>query len=76
MDYVKLGARAVLVPTPGQPEQEILADHLQALSQFRMLEQGDVKLRPYLLEMLSTPSPVTALPMDDWKKSVDVLLSH
>ncbi len=76
MDYVKLGARAVLVPTPGQPEQEILADHLQALSQFKMLDQGDIKLKAYVLEMLSKASTMESLPMNKWKKSVEALLSN
>lgn len=45
MDLMVLGRRALLVPTPGQPEQEYLADHLQ-LFDFRSSTQNDFQYIP------------------------------
>lgn len=39
MDLAALGKKAVLVPTPGQPEQEFLADHWHEQFGFTLLEQ-------------------------------------
>lgn len=44
MDLVCLGKAAVLVPTPGQPEQEYLAAHLQEMGLFPFLPQGAFRL--------------------------------
>lgn len=44
MDLVHLQKKAVLVPTPGQPEQEYLALHLQALQLFPSLTQADASI--------------------------------
>ncbi|MCU0379708.1 MAG: glycosyl transferase family 28 [Chitinophagaceae bacterium] len=40
MDLVRLGKKALLVPTPGQPEQEYLAGYLGAMGYFPTLAQG------------------------------------
>jgi hypothetical protein len=39
MDLVKLGLSATLVPTPGQPEQEYLAEYLSGKFGFRSIKQ-------------------------------------
>lgn len=39
MDLEKLDARAILIPTPGQTEQEYLAKHLQSRSKYRVIEE-------------------------------------
>ena len=44
MDLVTLGRSAILVPTPGQTEQEYLAGHLSAKGQFIMIEQDGFSL--------------------------------
>jgi UDP:flavonoid glycosyltransferase YjiC (YdhE family) len=44
MDLVKLGKKAVLVPTPGQPEQEYLAHHLHQRSLFPFMSQEKFNL--------------------------------
>jgi len=44
MDLKSLGKKAILVPTPGQTEQEYLAKHLAANHDFRMIEQDKLKL--------------------------------
>lgn len=44
MDLVRTGHAAVLVPTPGQPEQEYLARHLSAAGLFPILGQEGFRL--------------------------------
>jgi uncharacterized protein (TIGR00661 family) len=45
MDLVKLGKNAVLVPTPGQTEQEYLAKYLMEKKFFYSVEQDKVSLK-------------------------------
>lgn len=49
MDLVKLGHPALLIPTPGQTEQEYLAKHLLEKKFFNCLLQKDISL-PVLLK--------------------------
>ena len=42
MDLFRAGRRAFLVPTPGQPEQEYLAEHLSASFGFITVEQKNI----------------------------------
>lgn len=44
MDLVKLGKKAVLVPTPGQTEQEYLAHHLDEKGLFPFMQQSEFDL--------------------------------
>ena len=44
MDLVKMGKRAVLIPTPGQAEQEYLSEHLQQQQYFCSMEQYKFRL--------------------------------
>jgi hypothetical protein len=44
MDMVVLGIRAVLIPTPGQSEQEYLASHLEKLGWFHVIRQDNLDL--------------------------------
>lgn len=41
MDWVALGTKTILIPTPGQSEQAYIARHLQQKSQFVFLKQAD-----------------------------------
>ncbi len=45
MDYYKLDKNALLVPTPGQGEQEYLADYLKKENRFYSVAQKDLDLR-------------------------------
>lgn len=45
MDLTRLQKRAVLIPTPGQPEQEYLAAHLQSLQLFPFLTQDEASIQ-------------------------------
>ena len=44
MDLVALNRTALLVPTPGQTEQEYLAEYLSSAGYFRMMEQENFEL--------------------------------
>jgi len=44
MDLVALGKSAVLVPTPGQTEQEYLAQYLSGKRMFRQIRQSEINL--------------------------------
>jgi len=50
MDLVKLGRRAILVPTPGQTEQEYLAKQLMERRLFFCVEQNGFSLDKTMLE--------------------------
>lgn len=43
MDYEKLGCKAILVPTPGQSEQEYLASYLAQKEQYQFVSQKNLK---------------------------------
>lgn len=45
MDMVVLGKKALLVPTPGQPEQEYLAKRMADSGMFPFLSQGELSLK-------------------------------
>ncbi len=44
MDLVKLNAKALLIPTPGQPEQEYLAAYMQQQEYFPFVKQDELEL--------------------------------
>lgn len=56
MDLVKLGKKAVLVPTPGQTEQEYLAHHLEKQGMFPFMLQSAFVL-DRAIEMSKTFGP-------------------
>ncbi len=50
MDYISLGLNAILIPTPGMPEQEYLADLVGQKGYFKIAKQEKGTLRNTLLE--------------------------
>ena len=54
MDLVKLNKSAVLIPTPGQTEQEYLADYLSKTGGFLMATQKDFNLKNSLVALEKT----------------------
>jgi uncharacterized protein (TIGR00661 family) len=48
MDLLKLKKKAVLIPTPGQPEQEYLAEYVQSRSYFPFINQKKLNLNNIL----------------------------
>jgi len=51
MDLVKLNKRAILIPTPGQTEQEYLTNYLSKIGGFITARQKDFNLKNSLAEM-------------------------
>ena len=51
MDLVRLGKKALLIPTPGQTEQEYLAQNLYQKGVFLQQKQGDLNIREALNKM-------------------------
>lgn len=54
MDLVKLNKQAILIPTPGQTEQEYLADYLSKTGGFSAATQKDFDLESSLVELDKT----------------------
>jgi hypothetical protein len=48
MDLVKLKRKAILIPTPGQPEQEYLARYMQEQNRFPYVRQDEFQLQAAL----------------------------
>jgi UDP:flavonoid glycosyltransferase YjiC (YdhE family) len=56
MDLATLGRNALLIPTPGQTEQEYLAERLAASGSFRTISQDDFNLTRALAEVKLMPA--------------------
>lgn len=61
MDLVKLGKKAILVPTPGQTEQQYLAEYLKAKNLFYTVEQSSFSLSAALQAAASFEYKTVAL---------------
>lgn len=57
MDYYKLGKKAILIPTPGQSEQEYLARLHAASPYFLTVNQKNLKLAEQLVQASKLKSP-------------------
>lgn len=67
MDLLHLQQKAILIPTPGQPEQEYLAKYHAQNPLFKVVEQGNFKLETLLKEMADQPSSIyKPLPPNDF----------
>ncbi|MDX1476571.1 MAG: glycosyltransferase family protein [Saprospiraceae bacterium] len=66
MDLHKIARQAILIPTPGQPEQEYLAAHLQGFPYFDIQEQDKLDIRgglKRLREVKQRPPNVPGSPL-------------
>ena len=70
MDLVKLGKNAVLVPTPGQTEQEYLAKYLQENFFFNSIEQDKFSLQKVIEDASIFQTNGAVASMDDYKKVI------
>jgi predicted glycosyltransferase len=70
MDLVKLGQKAILVPTPGQTEQEYLASHLMKLKYFFAVPQEGFSLPIALKAAANFNFKLPTFDMDQYKKTV------
>ena len=75
MDVARLHKKAVLVPTPGQTEQEYLGKHLHEKKLFYCLQQEELTLkkmndlRSLPFKANDTPSEMNAEMITDWLQS-------
>ena len=74
MDLVKLGQKAILIPTPGQTEQEYLAAYLTAKKIFFSVQQKDFLLHDVLQKAAVFPFLSMDLHTDEYKKTVRKLI--
>jgi uncharacterized protein (TIGR00661 family) len=70
MDLVKLQQKAVLIPTPGQTEQEYLAQHLTQQKIFYSVEQDKFILNEVLQEIEKSAFTIPVIAMEQYKKVV------
>lgn len=70
MDLVKLGKRAILVPTPGQTEQEYLADYLLSQKMFLTMSQEKFDLNEALKQAEGFPFDTPLFDMNQYKAVV------
>jgi UDP-N-acetylglucosamine:LPS N-acetylglucosamine transferase len=70
MDLLKLQKKSILVPTPGQAEQEYLADHLREQGLAYTVKQKDFSLSKALEEAAQFPYQTNATNMESYKPVV------
>jgi uncharacterized protein (TIGR00661 family) len=70
MDLVKLERNALLVPTPGQAEQEYLAAYLMEKKYFFCVQQKDLVLESVLKEYASFNFTKPSCSFDEYKKTI------
>ncbi|MFT3682270.1 MAG: glycosyltransferase [Ferruginibacter sp.] len=70
MDLIKLRQKAILVPTPGQTEQEYLAGHLEEQQFFYSAAQTNFSLDKALKETASLPFSILLFDMDQYRETV------
>ncbi len=73
MDLVKLGRKAVLVPTPGQTEQEYLAKYLSEQKIFCSLPQEKFSLQEAIAMSSAFPYAIPSFDMGLYKNAVKQL---
>jgi len=70
MDLLKLGKKSILVPTPGQAEQEYLAAHLHTQQLAYTVPQAHFSLQKVLAEVKTFPYQQPAFDMEEYKKVI------
>ena len=75
MDLLKLGKKSILVPTPGQAEQEYVATHLQKEQLAYTVSQANFNLQKALAAANEFRYKVSPWPMEDYKKAINKMLS-
>lgn len=71
MDLMKLGKKAILVPTPGQTEQEYLSTYLMGKKYFYSIDQDKFSLDSVLTNASIFPFNKPTHFMDDYKKVIN-----
>ncbi|MFL5745945.1 MAG: glycosyltransferase [Niastella sp.] len=76
MDLLKLGKKSILVPTPGQAEQEYVAAHLHNEQLAYTISQAQFNLQNSLAAASKFPYQVSPWPMDDYEKAIQELIDQ
>jgi len=71
MDLIKLEKKAILVPTPGQTEQEYLASYLSSKKLFYCIPQAAFHLQDALKAAAAFPYNTMPIQQDNYKKVVE-----
>ena len=76
MDLAKLQKPAILIPTPGQPEQEYLAEYLMQKKMFYCVAQKNFSLEEALqsVENFSCKFPITD--MQEYVEAINDLVKN
>jgi len=75
MDVIQLQKKSILLPTPGQTEQEYLARYLQQKKIAFCLQQNDFSLMPALERARNFPYHFITPDNNLLKKAVQALIS-
>ncbi|MBI3882664.1 MAG: glycosyltransferase [Sphingobacteriales bacterium] len=70
MDLIKLQKKAILIPTPGQTEQEYLAGHLMRQQFFYSIRQNKFSLEKALNDAADFPFNFPVMDMQQYKKTI------
>ena len=70
MDLIKIHKEAILIPTPGQTEQEYLASYLMQKGNFLSVKQKDFSLEDALLKASTFPFIKRNDSMETYKKII------
>ncbi len=73
MDICKLQKKAILIPTPGQTEQEYLAKHLYKQGWCLTVSQQEFSLNEALSKAHAFPFAIPAFDMNQYKKIIEQL---
>ena len=76
MDLVKLGKKAILIPTPGQTEQEYLAQDLMEKEIFYCVDQNKFSLAIDIPNANDFPFRFPAIKQDEYKKIIEKFIGY
>jgi uncharacterized protein (TIGR00661 family) len=76
MDLLKLGKKSILVPTPGQAEQEYVATHLHNEHLAYTVSQAHFNLQKALAAANEFPYQLSPWPMEDYKKAIKEMIEN
>lgn len=71
MDYAKIGVRSILIPTPGQAEQEYLGKYLLQQKFALVILQKDFELKEAIQKANAFPYKKTIFQMENYKSTIE-----
>jgi UDP-N-acetylglucosamine:LPS N-acetylglucosamine transferase len=75
MDLLALGKKSILIPTPGQAEQEYLANHLRRKNLAMIAKQEGLCLKTELESAIKSTINVVSDSGDIYKTAVNTLIA-